>query len=364
MERFSSEIASISDDFELRQIQKITSMSGDISLSFQSEPSFFEAISVLGSNQDVIVIRDLEKNKIAGFMIVSIKRVFVNGTPTDVRYLSSVRLLEEYRGTRLLYKGFKYLENLICDRKLINITTIVEDNHQAIKVLSKSRAGILNYYPKGKLKSYVIKPSKRKRYKKKLNFNIQKGLNGFQLEEIISFINQEGSKKDFFPVYSYDTLLHNRLKDFNVDNIYIAYKESTILGVVGIWDQTNFKQIQVTNISRRMNVLKLFNNSVLSKMFDFPKIPDVNQYIVSLYLNLISVKNDDYNVFSSILDKISVDYYKSNYNYIMLGLSEKDPLSIGLKYFRNLEYNSLIYSVGREDLYVKERVPYLELSML
>ena len=119
MERFSSEIASISDDFELRQIQKITSMSGDISLSFHSEPSFFEAISVLGSSQDVIIIRDLQNNKIAGFMILSIKSVFVNGSPSDVRYLSSVRLLEEYRGTRSLYKGFKYLENLISDRKLI-----------------------------------------------------------------------------------------------------------------------------------------------------------------------------------------------------------------------------------------------------
>ena len=58
MVRFLNDIASESDDYDLRQIMRSTYMKGDISLSFQTEPSFFESISVLGNNQKVLVIRD------------------------------------------------------------------------------------------------------------------------------------------------------------------------------------------------------------------------------------------------------------------------------------------------------------------
>ena len=61
MERYSIEIAKESDDFDLREILRNTKMQGDISLSFETEPSFFNAISILGEKQTVLSIRDIKK---------------------------------------------------------------------------------------------------------------------------------------------------------------------------------------------------------------------------------------------------------------------------------------------------------------
>ena len=88
MERYSIEIAKESDDFDLREILRNTKMQGDISLSFETEPSFFNAISILGEKQTVLSIRDIQKNKIIGFLIRSVKNVYINQKIVKVGYLS------------------------------------------------------------------------------------------------------------------------------------------------------------------------------------------------------------------------------------------------------------------------------------
>ena len=157
MERYSIEIAKESDDFDLREILRNTKMQGDISLSFETEPSFFNAISILGEKQTVLSIRDIQKNKIIGFLIRSVKNVYINQKIVKVGYLSSIRLLEGYRGGRLLIKGNKELKKLLGNStEKINFTTIIKDNIYAQKVISKSRVGLPDYNKIGVNKTFAI----------------------------------------------------------------------------------------------------------------------------------------------------------------------------------------------------------------
>ena len=200
MERYSIEIAKESDDFDLREILRNTKMQGDISLSFETEPSFFNAISILGEKQTVLSIRDIQKNKIIGFLIRSVKNVYINQKIVKVGYLSSIRLLEGYRGGRLLIKGNKELKKLLGNStEKINFTTIIKDNIYAQKVISKSRVGLPDYNKIGVNKTFAIKPCNSTRYKNLNDITIQKGIDGFSIERVVSFINENGKKKNFFP---------------------------------------------------------------------------------------------------------------------------------------------------------------------
>lgn len=76
MVKFSIDIAKKSDDADLKNILRKTHMPGDMSLTFETEPSFFKAISILGIKQTVLAIRDEEKKLIVGFVIKSIKKSF------------------------------------------------------------------------------------------------------------------------------------------------------------------------------------------------------------------------------------------------------------------------------------------------
>ena len=150
-----------------------------------------------------------------------------------------VRILEEYRGSRLLYLGVKKLNNIL-DKSLekINFTTIISDNFYAQKVISTSRVGLPNYVNIGVNKTFAIKPTKKNRYNSSSKINIQRGIDGFSIEEIIRFINENGKKKDFFPVFSKEILENLTSSNFNLNSMYVAYIENKLLGVIGCWDQT------------------------------------------------------------------------------------------------------------------------------
>ena len=366
MTKFSINIAKKSDDDNLRTVLRKTVMPGEMSLSFETEPSFFKAISIIGENQIVLVIRDIEKNIIVGFAIRSIKRVFINEKITNVGYLSAVRILREYRGSRLLYLGIRKLNNILeKSSEKINFTTIIKDNFYAQKVISTSRAGMPNYTNIGINKTFAIKPSKKNRYRGLNKINIKQGINGFNIDEIISFINENGKKKDFFPVFTKKNIENSTILNFNLSNMYIAYLGNEILGVVGCWDQTKFKQTVVRGLSLKNKLLRYVNNYFLSHIIDSPTIPNIDKYIKAFYLNYIVIKDNNNDVFSQMLDTISNDYVSKNYNYFLVGLDRNDPLCNSIKNFRSFNYDAIVYLVNTSCKYFsKERVKYLEISTL
>ena len=366
MTKFSINIAKKSDDDNLRTVLRKTVMRGDMSLTFETEPSFFKAISIIGEKQTVLVIRDIEKNIIVGFAIRSIKRVFINEKMTNVGYLSTVRILPEYRGRRLLYLGIKKLNNILeKSSEKINFTTIIKDNFYAQKVISNSRAGMPNYMNVGINKTFAIKPSKKNRYKGLKKINIKRGINGFNIEEIVSFINENGKKKDFFPVFTKKNIEDFSKLNFNLNNIYIAYFRNEILGFVGCWDQTEFKQTLVKGLSLKNKLLRYVNNYFLSHIIDTPAIPNLDTYIKAFFLNYIVIKDNNIDIFSQMLDAISNDYVSKNYNYFLIGLDQNDPLCNSIKNFRSFNYDAIVYLVNTSCKSLsEERVKYLEISRL
>ena len=366
MVKFSIDIAKKSDDADLKNILRKTHMPGDMSLTFETEPSFFKAISILGIKQTVLAIRDEEKKIIVGFVIRSIKKVFIDEKITNVGYLSSVRILEEYRGSRLLYLGVKKLNNIL-DKSLekINFTTIISDNFYAQKVISTSRVGLPNYVNIGVNKTFAIKPTKKNRYNSLSKIKIQRGIDGFSIEEIISFINENGKKKDFFPVFSKEILENLTSLNFNLNSMYVAYIENKLLGVIGCWDQTEFKQTIVKGLSLKYKLLRYINNYFLTHIYDTPIITNVGKKIKAFYLNYIVIKESDKDIFSQMIDAISNDYSSKDYNYFLVGLDQNDPLCGSMSNFRSFNYDAIVYLVNsnRKSL-SKDRIKYLDISRL
>ena len=113
MAKYLSKIASDIHDDSIKRILKDTTMSGDISVSFETEPSFFDAIHVLGKKNDVLIVEELESRKIVGVGIISQKLLYIDQEPSKVNYFSSLRILNDHRNGRVLYLGFKKLRDLL-----------------------------------------------------------------------------------------------------------------------------------------------------------------------------------------------------------------------------------------------------------
>lgn len=356
-------LASRSDDEILKSCLKENEMTGAISISFETEPSFFDALSIQGRESQVILIKSDEE--IAGFGIRSIKPVWINGKKSDVGYLSGLRGSKKFRKGIFLAKGYQFLRELDQDGRVpIYLTTIIEDNTVARRILESGRAGLPNYIPIDTLSTFIIKPDFKKT---KRDHCIIRG-SDVSLEEILGFMNNEGRKKQFYPYYENSDFNSSKLKGLKQQDFYVAIDGNDIIGVVAKWDQQEFKQTRVVGYDRKMHFARPFIN-LASKLSNIPNLPKVGELLHYFYAAFPTTKDNDPRILQSLLREVASDPKNKDYDYFTLGLTEKDPLKEAVKSFSPRNYRSIVYLVSFEkdskDLrYLNGKIPYLELGTL
>ena len=114
---YEFDLAQPADDVDLRRILRMTPMPGKISVTFQREPSFFDASVVEGDFHQTIICRDSATGQAVGFGCRSVRARYVNGQPLPVGYLSLLRLVENHRNLGLVARGYRYFRDLHNDQK-------------------------------------------------------------------------------------------------------------------------------------------------------------------------------------------------------------------------------------------------------
>src|SRR5262245_12270492 len=157
MSRYRFDFATEADDADLRRVLAETPMPGRIAVSFRREPSYFGAAAVDGRFRQVVAAHDLDSGRIVGFGSRSVSQRYVNGLPTPIGYLSSLRLLEGHRNRGLLARGYAHFRRLHADgRAPVYLTTIAEGNTLALRLLTSGRAGLPRYHPDGRFLTAAI----------------------------------------------------------------------------------------------------------------------------------------------------------------------------------------------------------------
>jgi hypothetical protein len=115
------------------------------------------AAVVDGFSRQVVACRDQNTGRIFGFGCRSLRELYVNGQPTVVGYLSSLRVLPEYRNRGLVARGYAFFRRLHADgRTPFYLTTIAEGNETALQILTSGRAGLPMYHAAGRYHTIAI----------------------------------------------------------------------------------------------------------------------------------------------------------------------------------------------------------------
>lgn len=358
--------ASETDDAAIRKLLSIP-MQGEISLSMKREPAYFKSVCVEGHYNDTFIGRCTQSRDVVAVASCSEKAAYINGNIDQIAYFSALRFAESHRSMRNLTKAYRYvLEERKSRNIAYNLTSIVSDNHHAKRVLSSNISNLPRYTHFGK---YGIKAL--------LSFNSCKSVPGlsihqateFDLPRIIKFLQSEGKRKQFFP--------HYELSDFNSGGLlqglkagdcFIAEKENQIQGLMGLWNQSPFKQNIVASYSLKMKLLRPIYNA-FSATRKHPKLPAINQAFVYRIVAFPLIKDDQLEVFNLLINNL-LEYNKRNGQaMVLIGTHELDPF-----------YKSIMSKTGRtllSDLYFVEdrtmeskidnldnRIPYFELGAL
>jgi len=368
MTQFRLELGRQEDDSDLRRILRENSMGRSISLTLRKEPSFFDALSVEGEFNQVVVARNTESKKVVGFGARSIKPAFVNGEDKNIGYLGCLRLDHEFRGTTLVPRGYKLFSELHQDEKTpFYLTTIVEDNKYAKQILTSNRMGMPNYHDYGLYYTYAVPiPRKRDEHSSKI---IQ--AEESHIGDIIKFLNAEGRRKQFYPRYKPEDLQNNSglLRGLKIGDISLHFDNSEIDGVMAGWNQHSFKQ---TVIERYNGLMKYSRPAInlLNKIQGYlPFLPQEGESLNYSSGALIAVRDNNPEVFNDLIKAQINNLTAEEIPLLMIGLHSQDPLAEVAKKHSKIRFPTRAYVVtwanGEKDYQSLDgRIPYLELGSL
>ena len=360
--RFDIELATPADDQELRALLRRNPIPGSISVTFEREPDFFASCRIRGDFFQVGIGRDRKTGRITGLGTRSIAPAFVNGEPMPLGYLADLRLEPEYRGGTLITRGYRFLNALHEDgRTRLYTTMIFAGNSVALKTIASGRAGLPTYHDMGALYSPGIN-IRRTKPAVAAACDILRGSYEL-LPEIVDCLNRNNARRQFAPMHTI-SMFRKQWRGFGVENFYVAVRDSRVVGVLGCWNQSSFKQTRVVGYALPLRWLVPFANA-LRPLTGAPRFPRPGEELAYFYISFIAVDNDDLRTFRALLRTAYNDAICTRYLYAILALHERDPLLPVLREYSLTPFSGRLFCVTFDDgknLFWKldGRVPYLE----
>jgi len=370
MTRFQFELAAPADDEELRGVLARTPMDGEMVVSFRREPSYFAAGVVAGPFRQTVVGRDTQCGRIAGFGERSIRDCYVSGVAHPVGYLSSLRVLPEYRNLGLIARGYRYFRNLDADgRTTIYLTTIAEGNERALTLLTSGRAGLPAYHAAGSYLTLALPAAGGAMGQANAPVAVRSATPD-DLPAVLEFLRTEGSRRQFFPCLGAADFLEPdcMFRNLAVDDLLLALRNGQIVGTLGVWDQRTFRQSVVERYSARLRWLRPWYN-LQARLRTQPLLPPPGKPLEYAVAALPVVADDDRAVFAVLVSAAARRTASLSVPYLLVGLHETDPLLPEVRRRAIASYVTRLYYVCWPDTDVDlqalgARVPYLELGTL
>ncbi|MBN1874347.1 MAG: hypothetical protein JXA33_08955 [Anaerolineae bacterium] len=394
--KFTFSLATPGDDAELRQLLANNTMPGRITVTFEREPSYFLGCGTMGRFWQVVIARDPERGDLAGVICRAISAHFVNGEAQSLGYIGQLRVDHPYRGLWMLSQGIPYLHTLHQDGLARAYFAAISDENRVARgvLVDRRRPGFPQLQELAHivtlgiiLRKRIFKVTARRNVALRGLSNPRSGAISIRrgsastLPAIVAFLQREGAKKQFFPAYTEaDFTTRDTIPGFDVGDFFVAYtcgtdfpaghaqEEDTIVGVLGLWDQSGYKQSVVQGYSGSLRWLRPLYN-VGARITGAQPLPGIGEHIKSAYASFICIQDDDPVVFQCLLRDVYDLAASRGYAYLMLGLTCQDPLLSIAQAYPHIAYYSRLYTVCWEDAgdfhaQLDGRVPYVEIAAL
>jgi hypothetical protein len=365
-DEFTFERAKPDDDLALRRLLARNPIPGSIEIAYCRESNYFIGCEVMGDQYQVGVCR-IKTGEPVGIAMLSSRMMFVNGEAQRIGYLSQLRLDKPYWGQGLTRRGFAYGKQLHeANPSFGYITTIIELNKKARSILETPRDPFPHYKDIGCLCSLalILRP-KPPKPSLPVGIHIKRGA---EANEIVEFLNEKGSQRQFQNCYAAEDFSNGRLYNFDLADMFVACCDGRIVGTLGYWNQASFKQSIVTGYHPGMQFIKPFYNAYLGWRGAHP-LPAVGEKIDHVYACFAAVENDNPTIFTALLAEVYHLAYQRGHTYLMLGLMEHDPLLRAALTYPHITYRSRLYTVtwekdGAFHDKVDQRIPHIEIACL
>jgi hypothetical protein len=358
-------LATPADDAHIRGLLRREPVPGRIAISYEREPDFSRGCDATGENATVLVARDLDTGVMAGVACRSEREVYVNAAPTRLGYLGQLRIDRRYRGRWLVSRGFSMLKQLH-DRDPLPgyLAAVTVDNREAEGILvRKGRKVFPAFHPVASYCTLAL-PVRRAS-----SVSGVASATADDIPEMVRFLQTSGSRRQFFPVWSEARLisLTTRL-GLRIEDVQIARRSGRIAGLIGLWDQSAYKQDVVRSYSGWIRLaVPLYNAS--APWLRRPRLPKAGERIRSGYAVFICIEQDAPSVFGDLLAATLHRAAARGLDYVLMGLDERDPLFRTARERPHIPYRSRLFLAewpegGHLHAQLDRRPSYVEIATL
>jgi hypothetical protein len=352
---------------QLRGLVRTTPMPGSVEIAYTREPDFFRGAGLMSSRHQVLAA--LDGDRVVGLGCRAIRRMYVNGRPENVGYLSGLRLLPEVRSATALARGYEFLKTLHADGGApAYLTTIVEKNRDAIALLTSGRAGLPRYEDRGRYLTYALPVPVARREFRSWGVDVRTAAD-LPAAALSVLLGRGGVCRQFYPVAEAGQFGTASLPGLAQGDVYVARRGPEVLGVAAAWDLGAVKQNLVCAYHGAMRACRPLINRLLPQMGRVP-LPAPGEQLRTFSISLIHAVRDDPRVFGGLIDFILNARAGSGYHMATVGLHESDPLRAAVARRFKFTYPSRLFLVRWEDGedfcrgIDRALIPYLELAAL
>jgi predicted N-acetyltransferase YhbS len=353
-------LATPDDDPGIRHLLASNAVPGRISIRYEREPDYFAGCTTMGQTQ-VLVAR--AGGTVVGVACRALRPMYINGEPQTVGYLGQLRVDRAYRGRWLVAHGFRMLHELHREAPPRGyVTTIIEGSREAEGVLVKRARGSMPRYRRiDRLMTLALRSSARRPA-------ARPAAEPRSLGEIVAFLNREGRRRNFFPMYDEESFSNGMTRGFDARDFVTVDRDGELAGVAGFWDQRGYKQSVVHGYEPMLRFARPFYNAAAA-LTQRPPLPAAGSSLATAYGSFFCVRGDDASVARNLIEQLLARARERSADHLLLGLLESDPLLTVAQRFAHIGYPAAVYTVAWDDDHdlhdqLDTRPRYLEIAAL
>ncbi len=305
----SNFLASPDDGKDILHILESSAAKGNIELIYTRRPDAYSSYMKESGEAKVFVSKDGERS--VGTCAMLTRKVYIGGQQCKAAYLCGLKKDATYTGN--VGFGARFVKDLKSDDVDFYYCSVVSENHTAQKMFERSNR-LISMKPFTSYKTYILNP-KVKIKSPKHSFTFRQATEK-DIPSLLEFLNEQGKKKDFFPVIdSIEQFYNLEYRDF-----YLLMDKDVIVATASLWNQNPYKQYVVKKYRSFMKFVRILNP--LLSAFKYIRLPKEDEPLDFPMLSFFIARNDDVNVYRIFLNEIKNEIAKK-YGMFVIGLSKE-----------------------------------------
>jgi hypothetical protein len=189
-----------------------------------------------------------------------------------------------------------------------------------------------------------------------------------RLPEIVAFLRREGARRQLFPAHRLSDFTDGRtMRGLEPEDLAVARTDGRVVGVMGTWDQSAYKQEVVDAYGPTLGRLRPAYDLVARLLGGRP-LPGVGERIPVAFGAPVCVEGDDTGVFRALLSRTMARARERGLGLLMLGFADADPLLAEARRVLHVTYHSDLYvlswATDAPAAGLDGRLPYCEIATL